>query len=114
MRLKSLAFIVAAAALAGLPASAGLAQEGTVGDCISDGLYGNEPNIEGPFAPGGPEEQEPGSLAGGRVAPSQSPGPFVNNPADPDNPFEGSSLGDFSQAFGPGIIPELCRAGTEF
>ena len=45
MRLKSLAFTVAAAALAGLPASAGLAQEGTVGDCISDGLYGNEPNI---------------------------------------------------------------------
>jgi hypothetical protein len=109
------AFTVAGAALAALPAAAGHAQsEGTVGDCISDGLYGNEPNIEDPFAPGGPEEQDPGTLAGGRVAPTQSPGPFVNNPLDPDNPHEGSSVGDFHQIFGGGAVPAFCRAGGEF
>ena len=51
--------------------------EGTRGDFQSDVLFGNEPNIVGPFAPGGPNEQEPGSQAG-RVVSSQSPGPFVN------------------------------------
>ncbi len=51
--------------------------EGTRGDFMSDVIFGNEPNITGPAAPGGPEEQEPGSAAG-RVVPSQSPGPFVN------------------------------------
>lgn len=111
MTSKSLLVAAMASGLALVPASAANAQlEGTVGDCISDGLYGNEPNIEGPFAPGGPEEQEPGSLAGGRVAPSQSPGPFVNNPLDPDNPFEGNSVGDFMQM---GVnVPELCRTAT--
>jgi hypothetical protein len=63
----------------------------TVGYCISDILYGNEPNLD----------------AEGNVVPSQSPGPFVNNPTDPDNPFRGRSVGGFNQ---DGIdIPQLCR-----
>jgi hypothetical protein len=49
-------------------------EEGTYGDFVSDTIYGNEPNIVGPFSPGGPEEQEPGTQAG-RVVPSASPGP---------------------------------------
>jgi hypothetical protein len=87
------------------------AREGTVGNCVSDDLYGNEPNIEGPFAPGGPQEQEPGSQAG-RVVPSQSPGPFVN--AGPNEPprndrTRGSSVGDIQGEFGGGAVPEGCR-----
>ena len=79
----------------------------TVGNCLSDGVYGNEPNIEDPYAPGGPAEQEPGTK-GGRVVASQSPGPSVNNPADPDNPFPGRSVGQFKQ---DGIdVVELCKA----
>jgi hypothetical protein len=98
-----------------IPTSAVLAAgDNTVGDCISDGLYGNEPNIEGPFAPGGPQEQEPGTK-GGRVVPSQSPGPFVN--AGPNEPprndrVRGGSVGDFNRQFGPGAVPEFCRATT--
>jgi hypothetical protein len=99
-------FAVLAAACAMPAAAAGNDQSGfTVGDCISDGLYGNEPNIE-PFAAGGPAEQEPGTQAG-TVVPSQSPGPFVNNPTDPDNPTFGRSAGAFMQ---DGIdVPALCR-----
>jgi hypothetical protein len=79
----------------------------TVGDCISDVVYGNEPNVVG--STGGPAEQEPGSAAG-NVVPSQSPGPFVNNPADPDNPFRGRSVGGFRQ---DGIdVVQLCRAAA--
>ena len=81
----------------------------TVGNCISDIIYGNEPNIVGPFAPGGPAEQLPGTK-GGRVVPTQSPGPFVNNPTDPSNPTRGSSVGDFQQEFGGGSVTERCRA----
>ena len=51
-----------------------ISTEGTRGDFMSDVIFGNEPNIEGPFAPGGPSEQEPGTK-GGRVVPSASPGP---------------------------------------
>ena len=80
----------------------------TVGDCISDVVYGNEPNMAS-GAPGGPAEQEPGTQAG-NVVPSQSPGPFVNNPTDPDNPTRGRSVGQFQQ---DGInIPELCRTAA--
>jgi hypothetical protein len=44
------------------------------------------------------------------VVPSQSPGPFVNNPADPDNPFRGRSVGGFRQ---DGIdVVQLCRAAA--
>ncbi len=77
----------------------------TVGNCMSDVLYGNEPNMRN-GAPGGPAEQTPGTQAG-NVVPSQSPGPFVNNPTDPDNPTRGRSAGQWNQeGFN---IPELCR-----
>ncbi|MHB1242543.1 MAG: hypothetical protein ACYC1P_03955 [Gaiellaceae bacterium] len=90
--------------------AAGNDQSGfTVGDCISDVVYGNEPNMAN-GAPGGPAEQEPGSQAG-NVVPTQSPGPFLNNPNDPDNPTFARSVGRFQQ---DGIdIPALCRAAAE-
>ena len=78
----------------------------TVGNCISDILYGNEPNIIG--GSGGPAEQLPGTK-GGQVVPTQSPGPFVNNPTDPSNPTRGSSVGDFQQIAGGGSVLEYCR-----
>lgn len=52
--------------------------EGTRGDFMSDVIFGNEPN-EGP---------------NGETVPTQSPGPFVNNPNDPDNPRFGFTGGD--------------------
>jgi len=77
----------------------------TVGDCMSDVLYGNEPNMA--TGAGGPAEQTPGTK-GGNVLPTQSPGPWVNNPANPDNPTWGKSAGAWNQL---GFkIPELCRA----
>lgn len=87
--------------------AAGNEQSGfTVGDCMSDGLYGNEPNMAN-GAPGGPAEQEPGSQAG-NVVPTQSPGPWVNNANDPDNPTRGRSAGQWQQI---GVnIPEICQA----
>jgi hypothetical protein len=107
-------FIVCAISAAALivPATsvaAGHSQNGfTVGDCISDVVYGNEPNMAD-GTPGGPSEQEPGTK-GGNVLPTQSPGPFVNNPNDPDNPTRGRSVGQFQQ---DGInIPELCRTAA--
>ena len=117
MRRSSLfvASLMAACAAAGTAFAAGNAQSGpTVGDCISDGVYGNEPNIVGPFAPGGPAEQPPGTK-GGRVVPSQSPGPFVN--AGPNEPprngrVRGRSVGEFNQQFGGGAVPAACRAAT--
>ena len=72
-------------------------------------LYGNEPNMAD-GSPGGPAEQEAGSQAG-NVLPTQSPGPFVNNSADPDNPTRGRSAGEWMQE---GVnIPELCRAAFQ-
>jgi hypothetical protein len=38
--------------------------EAGVGKGVSDDFYGNEPNINDPYAPGGPQEQEPGTQAG--------------------------------------------------
>jgi hypothetical protein len=96
--------------VAAVPAqAAGNEQSGfTVGDCISDVVYGNEPNMAN-GAPGGPAEQEPGTK-GGNVVPTQSPGPFLNNPNDPDNPTFARSVGHFQQ---DGIdIPALCRAAA--
>ena len=101
-------FLAAAVSLCAAPAfAAGNANSGaTVGDCMSDGLYGNEPNMAD-GTPGGPAEQVPGSQAG-NVLPSQSPGPWVNNPNDPDNPTRGRSAGAWNQ---DGVnIPALCRA----
>ena len=80
----------------------------SVGECISDGLYGNEPNMAN-GASGGPSEQAPGSQAG-NVLPSQSPGPFTNNPNDPSNPTRGNSVGGWQQLFGGGSVTEACRA----
>ena len=101
------AALVGALTVSGAVLAAGNAQSGpTVGNCISDIVYGNEPNMAN-GAPGGPAEQAPGSK-GGNVLPTQSPGPFVNNPSDPDNPTRGRSVGQFRQ---DGIdVPALCRA----
>ncbi|MBA3757517.1 hypothetical protein H0X09_01480 [Candidatus Saccharibacteria bacterium] len=102
-----LASVVLLAGVAMPVLASGNAQSGpTVGNCISDIVYGNEPNMAN-GAPGGPAEQVPGTK-GGNVVPTQSPGPFVNNPTDPDNPTRGRSVGQFQQ---DGInIPELCTA----
>ena len=84
--------------------AAGNAKSGpTVGNCISDIFYGNEPNMaDGSL--GGPAEQSPGSQRG-NVLPSQSPGPKVTTPG---GVIPGSSIGDFQQA---GVnIPQLCQA----
>ena len=98
--------ILAALALGAMASPAAAVDELTVGNCISDIVYGNEPNMADGAA-GGPSEQIPGTK-GGNVLPSQSPGPFVNNPNDPDNPTRGRSVGGFMQ---DGIdIPALCRA----
>ncbi len=110
MRKVVTAVVGAGIALALTPSAglaAGNAQSGpSVGNCISDIVYGNEPNST-TNPPGGPAEQEPGTK-GGTIVPTQSPGPFVNNPADPDNPVRGRSVGQFMQ---DGInIPQLCRA----
>lgn len=98
-------------AVGAVPAlAAGNATSGpTVGDCISDGIYGNEPNTAN-GAPGGPAEQAPGTQAHNTLA-SQSPGPFVTDPAT-GQVSRGSSVGDFNQEFGPGAVPAFCRAVT--
>ena len=98
--------VLLAAAVAMAFAAPASAQVDSVGDCISDGFYGNEPNIIDPFVPGGPSEQEPGTVAG-RVVPSQSPGPQVTNPDGTVRP--GASVGDIHQEFGAGSLPEFCR-----
>lgn len=107
-KLAVVSVIVAATfAFSGTANAAGNEQSGpTVGNCISDMLYGNEPNMKD-GAPGGPAEQVPGTK-GGNVVATQSPGPFTNNRNDPDNPTRGLSVGQFQQA---GVnIPQLCRA----
>lgn len=96
--------LVAAGAVPAL--AAGNSHSGpTVGDCISDGIYGNEPNMaDGSL--GGPAEQAPGTQAG-NVLPSQSPGPFVTNPVTGEV-TRGNSIGFYNSQ---GInIPQLCRA----
>ncbi len=107
--MKKMIVLAAVAAFCATPAgAAGNANSGfTVGDCISDGIYGNEPNMADGTS-GGPAEQVHGSQAG-NVLPTQSPGPFTNNPTDPENPLPGSSLGDYHQEFGGGAVPAICR-----
>jgi hypothetical protein len=108
--MKKIAIFAVLAAACTMPAAAaGNGNNGaTIGDCISDGLYGNEPNMAD-GSTGGPAEQEPGTN-GGNVLPTQSPGPFVNNPTDPDNPTRGRSLGALIQEFGftPAELAEVC------
>jgi hypothetical protein len=114
MRKVFVVMAAAAVAMALAPASGLAAGNGnngpTVGDCISDGFYGNEPNIVDPYSPGGPAEQEPGSK-GGRVVPSQSPGPKVTNPDGSVRP--GASVGDVNKQFGGGALPAFCRSLTQ-
>ena len=102
--------IIVAVAIAALASPAALAAGNgspTVGDCISDGFYGNEPNMaDGSL--GGPAEQQPGTQAG-NVLPSQSPGPFVTDPTTGEV-SRGHSVGYYNSQ---GInIPEICRALT--
>jgi|SRR6476661_521158 len=94
-----------AAAVASSPALAARGQNGlTVGDCISDGFYGNEPNMAD-GSTGGPSEQQPGTKRG-NVLPSQSPGPFVTDP-NTGEVSRGHSVGYYNSQ---GInIPEVCR-----
>ena len=110
MTRKTVFLGIALAALATAPAAADRnAQSGaTVGDCISDGFYGNEPNMaDGSL--GGPAEQQPGTQAGNVLA-SQSPGPFVNNPITGEV-TRGNSIGYYNSQ---GInIPALCREFVE-
>ena len=54
-----------------------------VGGCI-DQFHGNATN---------PRD------SGNGVIPSQSPGPWVNNPTDPENPTMGTPLGQLIQEF---------------
>ncbi len=111
MILRNALRTVAAAAVLALPATTATAQsEGTVGDCMSDFIYGNEPNMAN-GAPGGPEEQAPGSQAG-NVLPSQSPGPFVTNPTTGEV-TRGRSIGEFHQEFGGGSVAEFCKVYSE-
>jgi hypothetical protein len=76
--------VVAAAAVMGTAdmASAAPGDHGNgTGGCI-DNFYGNATNPR---------------PSGHGVLPSQSPGPFVNNPTDPENPTTGPSVGDVMQ-----------------
>lgn len=110
MKLRSVCVALAVAVISAPPAvAAGNSQSGaTVGDCMSDVFYGNEPNMADGSA-GGPAEQQPGTQAG-NVLPSQSPGPFVTNPSTGEV-SRGNSVGYYNSQ---GInIPELCRAFTQ-
>ena len=73
--------------------------EGTRGDAISDGLYGNEPNVVDPYVQDiGPEQLEPGTKDG-RIVGSASPGPALISGGT------GISVGDFRQA-----VNAVCNA----
>ena len=105
MNSKLIILAIATAALASPAALAAGNGSATVGDCISDGFYGNEPNMaDGSL--GGPAEQQPGTQAG-NVLPSQSPGPFVTDPTTGEV-SRGHSIGYYNSQ---GVnIPEICRA----
>jgi hypothetical protein len=114
MNSKLLFVAVAAVAMFAPPAfAAGNTQSGaTVGDCISDGFYGNEPNMaDGSF--GGPAQQAPGTQAG-NVLPSQSPGPFVTDP-NTGEVSRGGTVGDLASAgFNPHVINQLTNGVCPF
>jgi hypothetical protein len=77
------------------PANAAPGDHGNgVGGCI-DQLYGNATNAR----PGGHG-----------VLPSQSPGPWLNNATDPDNPIWGPSMGSLIKAYGfnAGQLHDTC------
>ena len=79
-------------------------ESGKLGDAISDGFFGNEPNLLNTNTDDdlGPNEVAPGSQAG-NVAPSLSPGPKVTG---------GGFLtwGTIKKAGGIGSIKTLCGA----
>ena len=82
-QLAAMAFGAALAAASVVPALAAPGEHGSgFGGCV-DNFYGNATNPR---------------ASGHGVLPSQSPGPWVNNPADPDNPTAGPSIGDVMQA----------------
>ena len=95
-----LAAVAAGAVLAlgvAVPANAAPGDRGKgVGGCI-DQLYGNATNPR---------------PSGHGVLPSQSPGPWVNNPTAPDNPTPGPSLGSLIQEYG--FNAGQLRAGCPF
>jgi hypothetical protein len=69
---------------AAAPASAAPGDHGKgAGGCV-DQFHGNATNPR---------------PSGHGVLPSQSPGPWVNNPADPDNPTMGTPLGQLIQEY---------------
>jgi len=91
---------------AGVQGLSGLSAEGTLGDFVSDGYYGNEPNIL-PFDSGsnqGPEQTEPGSIGGGNsghpnsVVGSSAPGPWTSDAPAPGE--KSHDFGDGPRAFG--------------
>ena len=83
MRQRVLAALGGAALVTALTITPAVAAPGDngqgVGGCVAGNLYGNTTNPR---------------PSGHGVIPSQSPGPWVNNPADPDNPTPGPSAGD--------------------
>jgi len=79
------------------PAHAGATDpRDNVGYCISDGFYGNQPNLD----------------ADGHVIPSQSPGPKKTLPDG--TVVQGNSVGDYNSGRALGgtrfNIPAACRA----
>ena len=107
MRIKLALAVVAIASAAPVSAGGTLQNGYTVGDCISDGFYGNEPNPTGVLSGTnlGPSQLEPGTK-GGTILPSASPGPKIYNGG---NPIRGSSIGDIQQAYGISYT-EYCRS----
>ena len=105
--MKKMLILAAVAALSSAPATAaGNGDNALVGNCISDGFYGNEPNPSSVDSnlDIGPAEMEPGTQAG-VVLPTGSPGPWLYNGGDP---IRGGSVGDYARdGFNPGILVEL-------
>ena len=106
MRIKLALAVVAIASAAPVSAGGTLQNGYTVGDCISDGFYGNEPNPTGVLSGTnlGPSQLEPGTK-GGTILPSASPGPKVYNGG---TPIAGPSVGDVNQLLGGGYLNEKC------
>ena len=77
-------------------------ESGKLGDAISDGFFGNEPNLLNTDTNDdlGPSEVAPGSSAGS-VAPSLSPGPKTNGGGF-------TTWGSLKRAGSIGSIPTLC------
>ena len=83
-KLLAMAFAAAIASSVAVPAFAAPGDNGSgFGGCV-DNFYGNATNPR---------------PSGHGVIPSQSPGPWVNNPTDPQNPTPGPSMGDVMQYF---------------